>query len=81
MAFSIVDFLKARLQGDPPLRPIERQMAKRWVKERLKTLYPELRSDPRALEEAYQALSLEPREGTGKGGGTIFEVILPGHLD
>ena len=78
---TIFEFLKAKLQGTPPVSPVERAMAKRWVKERLKRMYPELRHDPRALEEVYRSLSLEPRPGLGKGGAMMFEVVLPGKLD
>jgi len=78
---NIFEFLKNKLQGEPPVHPVEGMMAKRWVKERLKRLYPELRSDPRALEAAYQALSLEPRPGLGEGGATMFEVVLPGRVE
>jgi hypothetical protein len=75
---TILEFLRSKLQGEPPLNPLDRRMAKRWVKERLKRLYPELRLDPEALEKAYHELGLEPREGAGKGGATVFEVTLPG---
>lgn len=75
---TIFEFLRSKLQGEPPLNPLDRRMAKRWVKERLKRLYPELRLDPEALEKAYQELGIEPREGAGKGGATVFEVTLPG---
>lgn len=75
---TIFEFLRSKLQGEPPLNPLDRRMAKRWVKERLKRLYPELRLDPEALEKAYQELGIEPREGSGKGGATVFEVTLPG---
>ncbi len=75
---TIFEFLRKRLEGEPPIHPLERRMAKRYVKERLKKLYPELRLDPRALEQAYQELGIEPREGTGKGGATVFEITLPG---
>lgn len=75
---TIFEFLRSKLQGEPPLHPLDRRIAKRWVKERLKRLYPELRLDPRALEQAYQELGIEPREGAGKGGATVFEVTLPG---
>lgn len=78
---NIFEFIKAKLQGEPPLHPVERRMARRWVKERLKRLFPELRDNPQALEEAYRALSLEPREGAGKGGATMFEIVLPGRID
>jgi hypothetical protein len=77
----ILEFLKSRLQGVPPITPVERILAKRWVKERLKRIFPELRNDPKALEEAYQALSLEPLPGAGKGGATLFEVVLPGKVE
>lgn len=74
---SLLDFLRSRLAGQPPLHPIERRLAKRWVKERLKKLYPELRADPRALEAAYQALNIEAHRGAGEGGEALFEIILP----
>ena len=81
MTRAIFDFLRGRMQGVPPLRPIERNMAKRYVKERLKRLYPALRLDPAALERAYQELGLEPRAGIGEGGATVYEITLPDHVD
>jgi hypothetical protein len=75
---TILEFLRSKLQGEPPLHPMDRRIAKRWVKERLKRLYPELRLDPKALEQAYQDLGIEPHEGSGKGGATVFEITLPG---
>ena len=75
---TILEFVRSRLRGEPPLHPMDRRIAKRWVKERLKRLYPELRLDPKALEQAYHDLGIEPREGTGKGGATVFEITLPG---
>ena len=78
---NIFDFLREKLRAAPPVTPAERVMAKRWVKERLKRMYPELRHDPRALEEAYRSLSLEPRPGLGKGGATMFEIVLPGRIE
>ena len=77
---TIFDFVRSRLQGKPPIHPMDRKIAKRWVKERLKRLYPELRLDPKALEQAYQDLGVEPRQGAGKGGATVFEIILPGEV-
>ena len=77
---TIFEFVRSRLQGEPPMHPMDRKIAKRWVKERLKRIYPELRLDPKALEQAYQDLGVEPRPGTGKGGATVFEIILPGEV-
>ncbi|MCX7713919.1 MAG: hypothetical protein N2035_09725 [Chthoniobacterales bacterium] len=59
------------------LNRVERLAAKRWVKERLVRMFPELRNDPQALEELYRGLSLEPRPGIGKGGAPVFVVVLP----
>lgn len=78
---NIFEFLKAKLHGEPPIRSFERTMAKRWVKERLKRMYPSLREDPRALEDAYHALSLNLRPGCGKGGAMLFEIVLPGRIE
>ena len=69
---NIFEFIRSRLQGEEPLRPLERVLAKRWVKDRLKRMYPELRHDPRALEAMYQSLTLEPRVGGGEGGAVLF---------
>jgi hypothetical protein len=77
---TIFEFLRIRLRGEPPIHPMDRMMAKRWVKERLKKMYPDLRADPRALEAAYQALSLDAHPGAGEGGENLFEVKLPGKL-
>ncbi len=77
MKVSFLDFLRQSLQEEEPLHPVEQKMAKRWVKERLKKIYPELRSDPDALERAYQELGIEPHEGAGKGACTVYEITLP----
>lgn len=71
-------FLKA-LGREPALHPTDRRMAKQWIKKRLLVIYPELRNDPKGLEEAYQTLSLEPRLGTEEGEQPVyFEMTLPG---
>lgn len=75
---TIIEFFRSRLKGEAPLHPMDRKIAKRWVKDRLKRIYPELRLDPKALEQAYQDLGVEPRAGAGKGGATVFEITLPG---
>lgn len=74
---TIFEFLRSKLQGELPIHPMDGRIAKRWVKERLKRIYPELRLDPQALELAYQNLGIEPHEGSGRGGATVFEITLP----
>ena len=81
MTGAIFEFLRDRMQGARPLHPIEQNMAKRYVKERLKRLYPALRLDPKALEQAYQELGLEPHARAGEGGATVFEITLPENVD
>jgi hypothetical protein len=78
---NVFEFLRSRLQGEPPLHPQGRLMAKRRVKERLKRVYPELRGDPWVLEKMDQSLGLELRVGCGEGGATMFEVILSGKIE
>lgn len=80
MASGIIDYFKRRLGYEKPLHPIDRRAAKHWVKQRLAHLFPELRGNPEALEKAYRELDLEAQPGGGKGGGTVFEAILPGKL-
>lgn len=54
-------------------------MARRWIKQRLVNVFPELRNNPVALDQAYQSLSLEPRAGTEIGDSdTVFEMSIPG---
>jgi hypothetical protein len=77
MKISFLEFLRQNLQGEEPIPPLEQKMAKRWVKERLKKIYPELRNDFDALERAYQELGIEQHEGAGKGAGTVYEITLP----
>ena len=74
----LMNFFKKALGREPALHPIDRGMAKRWIKKRLLVVFPELRNNPQALEEAYRGLSLEPKLGTEEGdAGTFFEMTLP----
>ncbi len=59
---SLRHFFKRVLLPDrpePTLHAIDRRLAKEWIKKRLAALFPELRNDPVALENAYQELGLE----------------------
>ncbi len=74
----LMQFFKRALGREPALHPIDRGLAKRWIKQRLVRVFPELRDDPKALEAAYHALSLEPKLGTEEGdAGTYFEMNWP----
>lgn len=81
MSFGFFEKVKRVILGGPELHPVDRELAKRWIKQRLIVTFPELRNNPRALERAYQSLSLEARDGKGEGEeGTIFEVHCEGEI-
>ena len=70
--------IKEAFRREPRLHPVDQQLAKRWIKQRLLVVFPELRNNPRALEQAYQSLSLEPREGDEEGDAeTVFVLNAP----
>lgn len=74
-----LQFLKDAVE--PPLHRLDHGMIKKYVKQRLAVVYPELKANPIALEQAYQTLSLEPRAGVGKDEApTVFELVLPESL-
>jgi len=77
MRLPFLEYLHQSLLGEEPVHPVENLMAKRWVKERLKRMFPHLRADPAALEKAYRELGLEAHEGAGKGAVTVYEITLP----
>ena len=72
-----LEFIRQALQGEEKIHPLDRRMAKHWVKERLRRIYPHLRSNPEALEKAYNELGIEAHEGAGKGNATVYEITLP----
>ena len=74
----LFQLVKRAFRTEPALHPIEQKMAKRWIKQRLVAVFPDLRKDPVALEKAYQSLSLEPRQDFEEGDGeTVFEMTAP----
>jgi hypothetical protein len=68
----ITSMLKRVLGMGPVVHPVDGGLAKRWIKQRLLAVFPELRGNPRALEAAYRSLSLEPAEGSGSE--LVFEI-------
>lgn len=58
----------------PVIHPVDRSLAKRWIKQRLLVVFPELRGNPQALEAAYRSLNLEPRPGGPGDAETVFEL-------
>ncbi|HEY2343996.1 MAG TPA: hypothetical protein VGH90_13225 [Chthoniobacteraceae bacterium] len=72
---SLLQLVKRAFRHEPPLHPTDRKIAKRWIKQRLIAVFPELRKNPAALERAYQSLNLEVRSGEDES--AVFEVQLP----
>lgn len=70
--------IREAFRREPRLHPVDQQLAKRWIKQRLLVVFPELRNNPRALEKAYRSLSLEPRAGDEEGDAeTVFVLNAP----
>jgi hypothetical protein len=79
MQKGLFDAIKRAFTREPKLHPVEAGMAKRFIKQRLVVVFPELRNNPKALEEAYQCLGMSPRPGSEEGEAeTVFEMTLPG---
>ena len=79
MKSGLLQFIKRAFSSEPELHPVERGMARQWIKQRLVAVFPELRNNPQALERAYQTLGLEPRAGSEAGDNeTVFEMSIPG---
>lgn len=71
--------IREAFRREPQLHPVDQLLAKRWIKQRLLVVFPELRNNPKALERAYHTLSLEPRAGDEEGDEeTIFVLTAPG---
>jgi hypothetical protein len=78
MKSSLFQKIKNAFAREQKLHPLDHRQAKRWIKQRLIVVFPELRNNPGALEAAYQALGLSPKPGTEEGDAdTVFEVSLP----
>jgi len=75
----LFQLIKRAFFREPALHPVEHGMARRWIKQRLITVFPELRNNPAALDRAYRTLGLQPRAGSESGDAeTVFEMSIPG---
>ena len=79
MPTALFAMIKRAFRREPAIHPVEHGLARRWIKQRLLVVFPELRNNPRALDRAYRALSLEPRAGSGPDEAeTVFELKTHG---
>lgn len=78
MKKGLFEVIKRAFTRKQKLHPVEAGLAKRWIKQRLLVVFPDLRNNPRALDRAYRSLGLSPRPGTEEGEHeTVFEMRLP----
>ena len=79
MPTALFAMIKRAFRSEPDIHPVEHGLARRWIKQRLVVVFPELRNNPAALDRAYRALSLEPRPGHGHDEAeTVFELKTHG---
>ncbi len=70
----IPNMLKRVLGMGTVVHPVDNGLAKRWIKQRLIAVFPELRNNPKALEAAYRSLSLDAQSDDSGQGETVFEI-------
>lgn len=69
---SLKTFVRRAFNMGPVIHPVDRGLAKRYIKQRLLAVYPELRDNPRALESAYRALGQDAQPDDR--GGTVYDL-------
>jgi hypothetical protein len=78
MKKGLFEVIRRAFSKKTDLHPLDAGLAKRWIKQRLIAVFPELRNNPRALEHAYQSLGLAPRPGRHEDeADTVFEMSAP----
>lgn len=70
--------IKEAFRREPKLHPVDHQLARRWIKQRLIAVFPHLRNNPRELDLAYRNLNLDPQPGSEEGDAeTVFVLTAP----
>jgi hypothetical protein len=77
---AVFQLIRRAFRHETTLHPVDRRMAKHWIKQRLTVVFPELRNNPPALEQAYRSLSLEAQPGAPGEPETVFHMRLPAEL-
>ncbi len=80
MKSGLISLFRAKFLGDGPVHPVDRRLAKEWIKKRLVAIFPELRWDPEGLERTYQELNLEmlSEHASSIDPEPLFQMQLPG---
>jgi hypothetical protein len=70
--------IRDAFRREPKLHPVDRQLARRWIKQRLIAVFPQLRNNPQELERAYRNLGMDAQPGHEEGDAdTIFVLSAP----
>ncbi|HYR58876.1 MAG TPA: hypothetical protein VEO95_09615 [Chthoniobacteraceae bacterium] len=70
--------IRDAFRREPVLHPVDHQLARRWIKQRLIAVFPHLRNNPRELERAYRNLGMEAQPGWEEGDAdTVFVLSAP----
>jgi hypothetical protein len=77
---AVFQLIRRAFRHETTLHPVDHRMAKHWIKQRLIVVFPELRNNPPALEQAYRSLSLEAQPGDPGEPETVFHMRLPAEL-
>lgn len=78
MKTGVFERIRNAFRREPVLHPVDRQLARRWIKQRLVTVFPHLRNNPRELELAYRNLGMDPQPGQEEGDAdTVFVLSAP----
>ena len=78
MKTGMFERIRNAFRREPALHPVDRQLARRWIKQRLVAVFPELRDNPKALALAYRNLGMDPQPGQEEGDAdTVFVLRAP----
>ncbi len=78
MKTGMFERIRNAFRREPVLHPVDRQLARRWIKQRLVAVFPHLRNNPRELELAYRNLGMDPQPGQDEGDAdTVFVLSAP----
>lgn len=80
MKTGLVSLFRRQFLGESPVHPVDRRLAKEWIKKRLVAIFPELRWDPEGLERTYHDLNLEMlrEQASSTEPEPLYQVKLPG---
>jgi hypothetical protein len=78
MKTGLFERIRNAFRREPVLHPLDRHLARRWIKQRLVAVFPQLRNNPAELERAYRNLGMDAQPGQEEGDAdTVFVLNAP----